>query len=157
MANTIVSETGIRTDEGVSVDREDEKSLLYEWFTMFWKTLHESLQSQSNSRGIPSLDYNREGKKICEGNCEEKQNHLIAASLAKDLAAHQQTETLFHADSKSQKSKVSMKKSSFGQTKEQSQILNTIYTTSLVKRKKYDRLKALRKKQKVHLAVASVI
>lgn len=148
-ANAIVSETGIRTDEGVPVGREGEKSLLNEWFAMFWKTLHESLQSQSSSRDIFSLNCNRKEKK----SCEEKQDHLIAASLAAELAAHQQNEVPVHADSQSQKPKVSMRKSSFGHRKEQSQTLNTIYTTFSVKRKKYDHLKALSKTQKEEEAI----
>ena len=120
-ANAIVSETGIRSDEGVPVGREGEKSLLFEWFAMFRKTLHKSLQSQSSSRDIFSLNCNRKEKKFCEENCEEKQKRMIAASLAADFAAHQQNEVPGHADSQSQNPKINMRKSSSGHRKGQSQ------------------------------------
>lgn len=48
-ANSIASETGVRTDEGVPYGKEHDQGLLLEWFKTFWQNYIKAQQEQPQS------------------------------------------------------------------------------------------------------------
>ncbi|PWN36068.1 uncharacterized protein FA14DRAFT_179433 [Meira miltonrushii] len=48
-ANSIASETGVRTDEGVPFGKEHDQGLLLEWFKTFWQNYVKAQQDQPQS------------------------------------------------------------------------------------------------------------
>jgi len=142
-ANAIVSETGIRTDEGVPVRREGEKSLLYEWFAIFWENLYEALQSNRTSKDIFSSICNR--TKI---NCREQETNWVEESLAMDLDALQHNEMPIHPESPFRTSRPSAVGTKISHHADRSDTFDSIDSIPLVQWLNHGHLEALSKKQK---------